>query len=154
MCCNAVMYTSHYMLLGLAAIALGITGFDLLRFNLSVLVNLQAASSIFTQTEDSSTFRPPTRAASARRSRACLPCACLWTSTCLCLIALFRRASTHILMALYSADIGIPLTQPPTALRALWLRSWPANWTVSLNVTVSSRRYNGFSAAFDVSGPT
>jgi len=47
----------------------------------------------------------------------------------------------------HSADIGIPLTQPPiSALRicALCLRSWPANWTVSLDVTVSSRRHNGF----------
>ena len=156
-CRTACMHTSLYMLLGLklATIALGIAGFAPSRCDLSVLIKLQAASSIFTQTEDSSTFRPPTRAASARRSRACLPCACLWTSTCLCLTALFSRASIHILRAFYSADIGIPLIQPPiSALRALWLRSWPANWTVSLNVTVSSRRYNGFSAAFDVSGPT
>ena len=103
----------------------------------------QAASSTFTQTGDLSTFRQPTRAASARRSRACLPCACLWTSTCLCLTALFRRASIHILRAFYSADIGIPLIQPPiSALRALCLRSWPANWTVSLDSTVSSRRYS------------
>jgi len=34
------------------------------------------------------------------------------------------------------------------------LRSWPAIWTVSLDLTVSSRRYDGFSAAFDVSGST
>ncbi len=73
-----------------------------------------------------------------------LPCACLWTSTCLCLTALFRRASTHILRASYFADIGIPLTQPPiSALRALCLRSWSANWTVSLDLTVSSRCYDG-----------
>ncbi len=32
-------------------------------------------SPLFTQTEDSSTLRQPDRAASARRSRACLPCA-------------------------------------------------------------------------------
>ncbi len=50
-------------------------------------------------------------------------CLVLWTSTCLCLIALFKRASTHILWAFYSADIGTPLTQPPiSALRALCLR--------------------------------
>ena len=55
----------------------------------------------------------------------------------------------------YSADLSIPLTQPfNLALRALCLRSWPADWTVSLDLTVSSRRYNGFSAAFDLSSPT
>ena len=52
----------------------------------------QVTGGFSTQTEDSSTFRQPSGAASARRSRACLPCACLWTSTCLCLVALFRRA--------------------------------------------------------------
>jgi len=78
-----------------------------------------------------------------------LPCACLWTGTCLCLTALFRRASTHILRASYFADIGIPLTQPPiSALRALCLRSWPVNWTVSLVLTVSSRHYFGFISSF------
>jgi len=45
--------------------------------DLFVLVKLQAAFSLFTQTEDSSPYRQPTRAASARRSRACLPCAWL-----------------------------------------------------------------------------
>ena len=34
-------------------------------------------------------------------------CLVLWTSTCMCLIALFNRASTHILRAFYSADIGV-----------------------------------------------
>ena len=34
-------------------------------------------------------------------------CLVLWTSTCLCVIALFKKASTHILRAFYSADIGI-----------------------------------------------
>ncbi len=34
-------------------------------------------------------------------------CLILWTSTCMCLIALFTRASTHILRAFHSADIGI-----------------------------------------------
>ncbi len=112
-----------------------------LKCDLSVLVRIQAASSVFTQTEDSSTCRQPKRAASARRSQACLPCACsqptLWTSTCLCLIALLKTAWTHILRASYFADIGVPLAQPPiSALRVLCLRSWPAIWTVSLSLTV------------------
>ena len=34
-------------------------------------------------------------------------CLVLWTTTCQCLIALFKRASAHILRALYSADIAI-----------------------------------------------
>ena len=34
-------------------------------------------------------------------------CLNLWTSICLCLVALFTRASTHILRAFHSADIGI-----------------------------------------------
>jgi len=73
---QCIMCTSHYMLLGLATIALGVTGFAPLKFDRSVLVKLQAASSLFTQTEDSSTYRQPTRAASVRRPRA-LPCAWL-----------------------------------------------------------------------------
>ena len=53
----------------------------------------------------------------------------------------------------YSADIGIPLTQPPiSAVCALCLRSWLAFWTVSLNLTVCNRRYDGFSVAVDVRG--
>ena len=34
-------------------------------------------------------------------------CLVLWTSTCMCLNALFNRGSTHILRAFYFADIGI-----------------------------------------------
>ncbi len=133
------------VLLCIYNIAPGIAGFTPSRCDLSVLVKLQAASSICTQTGDFSMFRQPTRAASACQSRACLPCACLWTSTCMCLTELCGRASTHILRAFYSADIGIPWIQPPiSALRALCLRSWPANWTVSLNLTVSSGRYKGY----------
>ena len=59
-CCFAFLYTSHYRLLGLATVALGVAGFASSRCDLSVLVKLQAASSIFTQTEDFSTFRQPT----------------------------------------------------------------------------------------------
>ena len=142
------MYTSPYMLLGACQYCPRHCGVRPIKMQ-PFCASQQAASIIFTETGDFSTFRQPTKAASARRSRACLPCACLWTSTCLCLTALFRRASTHILRAFYSADIGIPLTQPPTsALRALCLRSWPASWTVSLDLTASSRRYSGFISSF------
>ena len=96
------------VLLCIYNIAPSIAGFTPSRCDLSVLVKLQAASSIVTQTGDFSMFRQPTRAASACQSRACLPCACLWTSTCMCLTELCGRASTHILRAFYSADIGIP----------------------------------------------
>ncbi len=68
----------------------------------------QAASSISTQNENFSTFRQPTRAASARRSRACYA---LCLSVDKYLPVPDCRASTHILRAFYSADIGIPLTQ-------------------------------------------
>ncbi len=73
--CIALMCMRNYLLLGPATFALGVTGFAPLQCDLSVVVKLQAASSLFTQTEDSSTDRQPARAASARRSRACLPCA-------------------------------------------------------------------------------
>ena len=54
-----------------------------------------------------------------------------------------------------SADVGTPLTQPPALdLREVCLRLSPAFWTVSLNLTVSSRHYNRFSAAVHVSGFT
>ena len=46
MCCNAFVCTSHYML-GIATIALGVAGFAPLTCNLSVLVKVQAASSLF-----------------------------------------------------------------------------------------------------------
>ena len=40
----------------------------------------------------------------------------------------------------YSADIGIPLTQPPiSALSALCLCSWLASWTASLDLIISNR---------------
>ena len=48
-------------------IALGIMWFAPSNCDLSILVRLHAASSTLAQTEDSSTFRQPTRAASARQ---------------------------------------------------------------------------------------
>ncbi len=69
-------------------------------------------SPLFTQTEDSSTLRQPDSSFSAPVTSLFALCLVLWTTTCLCLIALFKRASTHILRVFYSADIGIPLTQP------------------------------------------
>ena len=48
---------------------------------------------------------------------------------------------------------GIPLTQPLfSGLGALCLPAWPAFWTVSLDLKVSIRRYDGFSAAVDANG--
>ncbi len=137
-----------HMLLGLATIALGIAGFAPSRCDLSVLVNrrlLQFSHRLGSSAHSDSQQEQLQRAG----HEPVLPCACLWTSTCLCLTALFRTALTHILRAFYSADIGIPLTQPLiSALRALCLRSWPANWTVSLDLTVSCRHYNGFISSF------
>ena len=97
-------YVLGSLLLGLA-ITLGITGFGPLLCDLSVLVSLQAASS-HTQTEDS---------AHTDSQREQLQCAghepvCLVpgsVGTCMCLIALFNRAATHVLRAFYSADVGI-----------------------------------------------
>ena len=112
-----------------------------------------------TQTEDSSTYRQPARATSARWSRACLPCAWLCgqvkTSTCMCLTALFNRASTHMLRALYSADIGITTnTTSGSALHVLCLCSWPV---VGLSASTSQSAADAtvdFSAPFEVSSST
>jgi len=46
--CVALMYMRDYLLLGLATIALGVTGFAPLQCDLSVVVKLQAAPSLFT----------------------------------------------------------------------------------------------------------
>ena len=112
-----------------------------------------------TETEDSNTYRQPARATSARRSRACLNlsalCLVLWTSTCMCLTALFNRASTHMLRAFYSADIGISInTTSDSALHALCLRSWPA---VRLSASTSQSAADAtvdLSAPFEVSTST
>ncbi|DBA70691.1 TPA: hypothetical protein ACH3X2_012067 [Trebouxia sp. C0005] len=46
---------------------------------------------------------------------------------CVCLIALFNTASTHIMRAFHSADIGVTTnTTSSSAPHALCLRSWPA----------------------------
>ena len=108
-CIAACLLTSHY--------TLGVTGFAPLQCDLSVLVKLQAASSLFTH-------RLRTQAqADSQQERFNAPvtslsvlCLVLWTSTCMCLIALFDRASAHILRAFYSADKVYPLIQPPIQL--------------------------------------
>ena len=58
------MHTYAFMLLGLATIALGAMRFA--PWRCTVLVKIQAASPLFTQTEDSSTCRQPGRAVSER----------------------------------------------------------------------------------------
>ena len=100
-CCTACMHTSLYMLLGLklATIALGIAGFARSRCDLSVLVNrplLQLSHRLGTSAHSDSQQEQLQRAG----HEPVLPCACLWTSTCLCLTAPFGRASIHILRAL------------------------------------------------------
>jgi len=77
-------------------------------------------------------------------------CLDLWTSVCLCLFALLKRASIHILRAVHSADIGIitDTTSNHSTMHTLCLRSWPAVRTVSLVLSVSNRRYKYCSAAF------
>ena len=80
-----------------------------------------------TQTEDSSTYRKPVRATSARRSRACRPCAwfCghdLHVPDC----TLQQSLDTHA-EGFYSADIVMTTNATSdSALHALSLRSWPA----------------------------
>ena len=139
------MCTSHYMLWGLPLLPWELRGSPPLKGDLSMLVKVQAASPPFTQTEDSkhmqtarmSSFSPLVTSLFAL-------CLVLWTSTCLCLVALNKRASTHILRAVYSATplVLTVLTQPPMgALQALCLRSWPASWTVNLDLIVSSRHW-------------
>ena len=147
--------TSHY--------TLGVTGFAPLHCDLSVLVKLQAASSLFThrlrtsaQTDSQQErFSAPVTSLSAL-------CLVLWTSTCMCLIVLFERASAHILRAFYSADIGryrysagIGIntnTTSDSALHALCLRSWPA---VRLSASTSAADAAvDFSAPFEVSSST
>jgi len=71
-------------------------------------------------------------------------CLDLWTSVCLCLFALLKRASIHILRAFHSTDIGI-ITD---TIHTLCLRSWPAVRIVSLVLSVSNRCYKYCSAAF------
>jgi len=103
----------HHMLLGKATIiALGVTGFAPLECDLSVLIKIQAASPpcshrLRTQAHSDSQTEQLQRAG---HEPVCLVPGSvdkLDLSTCLCLIALFKRASTHILRAFYSADIGI-----------------------------------------------
>jgi hypothetical protein len=55
-CVLQCIYVRKPLLLGLATIALGVTGFAPLQCDLSVLVKLQAFT-FHTQTEDSSTYR-------------------------------------------------------------------------------------------------
>ena len=76
--------------------------------DLSVLVELQAASSLFTHRlrTQAHTDSQQEQLQCAVHEPVCLVPG-LWTSTCMCLIALFDRASTQILRAFYSADIGI-----------------------------------------------
>ncbi|DBA85963.1 TPA: hypothetical protein ACH3X1_005502 [Trebouxia sp. C0004] len=104
-CCSAPMYLTP-LPLGLANITLSIT-LGVRPFAMQSLCASQVTGGLFTfrtQTKDSSTYRKPETPASARLSALCLV---LWTSTCMCLSALFDRASTHILRAFYFADIGI-----------------------------------------------
>ncbi len=79
-----------------------------LQRNLSVLVKLQAVSSPLHPDRGLKHIQK------ARNSSSSAPvtslfalCLVLWTSTCMCLNALFNRASTHILRAFYFAHIDI-----------------------------------------------
>ena len=73
-----------------------------------MLVNLQAASSPLhpdrglrhIQKAKNNSSRAPV-------TRLFVLCLILWTSACMCLKALFNRASSHILRVSYFADIGI-----------------------------------------------
>ena len=57
-------------------------------------------------------------------------CLILWTSACMCLNALFNRASTHILRASYFADIGIT-TDKTSNISCTCARGWPSGLSAS-----------------------
>jgi len=105
--CNASICMSNHLLLGLATLILGVSGLPPMQWYLSVLVKLQSAFHFsctdqgLEQLEATSkrSFSAPVMSLSAF-------CLNLWTSTCLCLIALFKRASMHHLRAFHSADVG------------------------------------------------
>ena len=79
-------------------------GFGPLQCDLSVLVSVQAASS-HTQTEESAhTDGQKEQLQCAGHEPVCLVPGSV--DTCMCLIAPFNRAATHVLRAFYSADIG------------------------------------------------
>ena len=110
-----------------------------------------------TETEDSSTYIQTASKSSLSAPVTSLSALCLvlWTSICMCLTALSNRASTHMLRAFYSADIGISTTTTSdSALHALCLRSWPA---VRLSASTSQSAADAtvdFSAPFEVSSST
>ena len=96
--------TCGSLLLG-HAITLCVTGFGPLQCDLSVLVSLQAASSHTRLRTRAHTDSQKEQLQHAGHERVCLVLGSV--NTCMCLTALFNRASTHILRAFYSADIGI-----------------------------------------------
>jgi len=88
-------------------------------------------------------------------------CLILWTSACMCLNALFNRASTHILRASYFADIGITTDKTSNiscTCVALALvagrRDSASPYLISLALPVSNRRHYCCHVSFSVSEPT
>jgi len=88
-------------------------------------------------------------------------CLILWTSACMCLKALFNRASTHILRASYFADIGITTDKTSNiscTCVALALvagrRDSASPYLISLALPVSNRRHYCCHVSFSVSEPT
>ena len=88
-------------------------------------------------------------------------CLILWTSACMCLNALFNRASTHTLRASYFADIcittdktsNISCTCVALALVA-GRRDSASPYLISLALPVSNRRHYCCHVSFSVSEPT
>ncbi len=79
-----------------------------LQRNLSVLVKLQAVSSPLHPDRGLKHIQKATNSSSSAPVTSLFAlCLVLWTSTCMCLNALFNRASTHILRAFYFVDIDI-----------------------------------------------
>ncbi len=141
-CCNAFMCSCHHMLLGNATIALGVMGFAPLECDLSVLIKMQAASPpcshrLGTQAHSDSQTEQLQRAG---HEPVCLVPGSVDNYLPVPDCTLQKSLDTHsegFLLCCYRYTTD---TTSISALHALCLRSWPTNWTVSLDLTVSSRR--------------
>ena len=113
-CILHCIYIHGSLLLGPATITLSVTGFDPLQCDFSVLVSLQAASSHTPRLRaQAHTDSQKEQLQRAGHEPVCLVPGFVDKYLCMCLIALYNRASTHILWAFLSADIGITKFSSP-----------------------------------------
>ena len=127
-----------------------------------MLVKLQAASSPLHPDRGLKHIQKArNNSSSAPVTRLSALCLILWTSACMCLNALFNRASTHTLRASYFADIcittdktsNISCTCVALALVA-GRRDSASPYLISLALPVSNRRHYCCHVSFSVSEPT